>query len=240
VRRFEYIKGNVAKFWEVARNGETLVFNSGRIGGKISSRTKQLADYMAAEVEYDRQIRDHLRKGWIEVESASEPLSDLPSFPVTFSTMDEERSYSVNGTAYHYLVWRMIETGALERHAEAPDLERWIFRASRRMRLEEPPEPGDEHYEEFVGIFLELSVRDRAKTYNALQVGGFKFIEGDFWIVAGEECITLANALENVKVKRHKPSGRQQRLVNEFAAFCRDAANRGGFEIIADEEEYEE
>ena len=57
MRRFEYIRGNQAKFWEVVRKGAVITTASGKIGKSPKKKTKQHTDYMVAEQEFDRLVR---------------------------------------------------------------------------------------------------------------------------------------------------------------------------------------
>ncbi|MEQ1507346.1 MAG: WGR domain-containing protein [Myxococcota bacterium] len=234
MRRFEFIQGNQAKFWEVTRRGATLTVASGRIGGPAKTRTKQLADYMVAEQEFDRLIRDKLRRGYVEVHVASEPEQQTASRPLRLVPVDGSAPLDLPAAATRYIIWRMVEVGAMDRQAESPDLERWIHRAARRMRLEEPPDPDDGIFDEFWNVFLELSRGDRsAETGQSGVVGGYKFTDPSEWIVTGKESVWLAEAAENRTPRRHKMTDHQERWVQEWITFHHRVADTGGYTVDA-------
>jgi predicted DNA-binding WGR domain protein len=219
MRRFEYIQGNQAKFWEVTRRGATLTFNSGRIGGSAKSRTKQLVDYMAAEQEFDRLIRDKLRRGYIEVAEATTSDIALPDRHLILRPRDGAAPADLRPAAVRYLLWRMIEVGAMDRQAAAPDLARWAQRASRRLRLEEVPARTDPQWPEYRALFLELSEGDRSlETGQNGVVGAYKFLEGSDWIVTGKEAGWLADATRNRPPRRHKMGTNQEAWLQEWAS----------------------
>jgi predicted DNA-binding WGR domain protein len=220
VRRFEYIEGNQAKFWEVSRRGATLTFASGRIGGPAKTRTKQLADFMAAEQEFDRLIRDKLRRGYVEVREATEVETALPDRHLRLVPLDGSDPLELRPGAMRYLIWRMIEVGVMNRQSEPPDLDRWAQRASRRLRLEEVPEPGQPGYEDYRAQFLELSEGDRSsETGQFGVVGAYKWLVGSHWIVTGKEAGWLADAARNRSPRRHKVGANQEQWLEEWQRF---------------------
>lgn len=232
MRRFEYIQGNQAKFWEIARRGATLTVASGRIGGQTKTRTKQLADYMAAEQEFDRLIRDHLRRGYVEVAEASAPEAPSDERRVRLRMVQGDETLELPPAAVRYVSWRMIEIGAMDKQLEAPDLERWAHRASRRLRLEDAPEEGDEGYEAFRAMFLELSEADRAaESGQHGVVAAFKLLSGSDWVVTAREAGWLAEATKNRTPRRHKISTNQQQWLDAWGAFNERAAKQGGYRV---------
>lgn len=234
MRRFEYIQGNQAKFWEVTRRGATLTVNSGRIGGPPKSRTKQLADYMAAEQEFDRLIRDKLRRGYVEVVEATTEDTAIPDRHLRLVPTDGGASLELRPGASRYLVWRMIEVGAMDKQTTAPDLERWAQRASRRLRLEEVPQPGDAAYPEYRALFLDLASGDRSQeTGQHGIVGAYKFLVGTDWIVTAKEAGWLAEATRNRTPRRHKVGTNQETWLADWAAFHDAAAASGGYRVEA-------
>lgn len=238
MRRFEYIHGNQAKFWQVERKGAVLTTASGKIGKSPKTRTKQLADYMAAEQEFDRLIRDHLRRGYVEVDEASQAEEPMADRTVVLRTNDDELELELGPRAVGYLVWRMVEVEVMDKQAEPPDLQRWAYRASRRLRLEEIPSEDHEQYDAFVDMFMELSEPDRAaETSDPMTVGAYKLADGSEWIVTARESSMLAEAAANRLPKRHKPSGTQQQWLDAFVEFNKAAADRGGYlvELISED-----
>lgn len=219
-RRFEFIQGNQAKFWSVSRRGASLTVASGRIGGAAKSRTKQLADYMAAEQEFDRLIRDKLRRGYVEVVEASEVEAPMPDRWLVLTPLDGSAPHELKPAATRYMVWRMVEVGMMDRQAEPPDLTRWSERASRRLRLEEPPAPGTEHYNEYQSVYLELSAADRAsESAQHGVIGAYKFASGSDWIVTGKEAAWLADAARTRTPRRHKIAATAQQWLDDWEAF---------------------
>jgi predicted DNA-binding WGR domain protein len=229
VRRFEFIEGNVAKFWEIGRRGSTLTTSSGRIGGSAKTRTRELADYLAAEQEFDRLIRDHLRRGYVEVQEATEPGEALEDRALLLKRMDGGAELLLPPAATRYLLWRMVEVDAMDRHTPAPDLVRWAERAARRLRLAEVPGSDHPQYDEFVNAFLEFSASDRAaETGRPGVVGAYKLAEGSEWILTFRECGWLAEATRGRQPRRHKISASQEQWVEAWAGFLEGAARHGG------------
>lgn len=229
MRRFEYIQGNIARFWEIGRRGGTLTTVSGRIGAAGKTRTRELADYMAAEQEFDRLVRDHLRRGYVEVHEATEELATIEDRTLLLKRADGGAELLLPAAATRYLLWRMIEIGAMDRQLPAPDLVRWAERAARRLRL--PEVPGSDHaqYEEFVDLFLDFSSKDRAAESGRLGVvGAYKLAEGSEWILTVQECEWLADATRNRQPRRHKITSNQEQWLKEWTAFLDAAAKHGG------------
>jgi predicted DNA-binding WGR domain protein len=232
VRRFEFIQGNQAKFWEIARRGATLTVASGRIGGAPKSRTKQHLDYMVAEQEFDRLIRDKLRRGYVEVHAPS--VVELPPTdrPLRLRALRGDAVLELPAAAVRYLVWRMVEVGALDKQLPAPDLERWSYRASRRLLLEEVPQPGDAQYDAFRGMMLELSLHDReAESGQHAVVGAYKLSGGSDWVVTPREAGWLADAAKNRTPHRHKITTNQEHWLAEWTAFNQGEAGRAGYVV---------
>jgi len=232
VRRFELIQGNQAKFWEVARRGATLTVASGKIGGTPQTRTKQLLDYMAAEQEFDRLIRDKLRRGYVEVQAATVPAPPPAERALRLRALHGEGTLELKGPALRYLVWRLVEVGVLDKQIPAPDLERWSYRASRRLVLEEIPSPGDGAYDDYRAMMLELSAHDReAESGQHTVVGAYKLTEGADWVVTPREAGWLADAARNRVPRRHKITAHQQQWLAEWIAFNERAAQQGGYHV---------
>lgn len=231
MRRFEYIKGNAAKFWEVFRRGELITTTSGKIGTEGQTKNKSYADYMAAEVDFDRLIRDKIKRGFMEVAEASEPPSAIPERTLDLFAMEADDGIRLSGAQSQYLIWRMVELGIMDRHESPVDLTRWSWRAARRMRLESVPDPEEEIFDAFHDEWLRLSGKDRASRGVKADVAGYKFVQGAHWVVTPEECLIIA-ARTSMKPKRHSPTQRQRRWVEEFIEFNEQASEQGGYEII--------
>ena len=229
MRRFEYVQGNQAKFWEISRRGALLTVGSGRIGGTSKVRNKQLTDYMAAEQEFDRLIRDKLRRGYVEVEAASEPEGPASDRSVRLKSVDGERTLELKAAATRYLTWRMIEVGAMDKQMEPPNLDRWSHRASRRLRLEEVPGAGHPQAAEFRRLFLELAHPDRsAETGQSGVVGAYKLLAGSDWEITARECGWLADATKNRTPRRHKVTANQEQWLADWTEFLEYCAKTGG------------
>jgi predicted DNA-binding WGR domain protein len=66
-RRFEFLGGSSAKFWEVSVEGRELTVCFGRIGTDGQSKTKAFANEKAAQAEAEKLIREKAGKGYKEV-----------------------------------------------------------------------------------------------------------------------------------------------------------------------------
>jgi predicted DNA-binding WGR domain protein len=229
LRRFEFIAGNQARFWQIARRGAVLTTIAGKIGTDGKERVKEFADYMAAEQEFDRLVRDHLRRGYVEVEEASEPVMPVTDRHLILSRLDGKKSLELKPAATRYLSWRMIEVGVMDRAIPTPDLARWAERAARRLRLAEVPGADAPEWNAFFDAFLELSAGDRAAESGAFGVvGSFKVLEGSHWILTGKECGILAEGSKNRTPRRHKQGALHDQWLGEWTTFLEGAAKHGG------------
>lgn len=237
MRRFEYIQGNQAKFWEVARRGATLTISSGRIGGSAKTRTKQLADYMAAEQEFDRLIRDKLRRGYVEVEEASEPEAPTPERYLVLRMLDGDDTLELKPAATRYLLWRMVEVGVMDKQEQPPDLQRWMHRAARRLRLEDVPDDGHPQQDAFWDMYMELSEDDRRQESEKHGiVGAYKLSIGTDWIVTPKEARILSEGSRSRTPRRHKITASQQEWLDAWVAFNEKAAKGSGYVVECVEE----
>ena len=66
IRRFEFVGGSSAKFWEVGVSGANVTVRYGRIGTQGQSQTKSLGDAAAAERHAEKLIGEKIRKGYQE------------------------------------------------------------------------------------------------------------------------------------------------------------------------------
>lgn len=232
MRRFELIQGNQAKYWEVARRGATLTVSLGRIGGAPKTRTKQLLDYMVAEQEFDRLIRDKLRRGYVEVHGATVPEAPAADRAIRLRARKGRATLELKPPAVRYIVWRMVEVGVLDKQLPAPELERWSQRASRRLLLEEVPGPDDPAHDAYRAMMLELSARDRqAESGQHGVVGAYKLTSGADWVVTPREAGWLADAARNRVPRRHKVTAHQDQWMAEWTAFNEDAMKHGGYDV---------
>lgn len=65
-RRFEFVRGNSAKFWEVSVSGRDVIVRYGRLGTNGQQQTNALADPAAAQKHAEGFIIAKLRKGYVE------------------------------------------------------------------------------------------------------------------------------------------------------------------------------
>jgi len=69
-RRFEFIAGNSAKFWEISTNQREVTVRYGRLGTAGQSLTKSFVSDVAASSHVSGQISSKLGKGYVEVTAA--------------------------------------------------------------------------------------------------------------------------------------------------------------------------
>lgn len=239
-RRFEYIQGNQAKYWEVDRRGSTITTWAGKIGGTATPKTKSFDDYMAAEREFDRLIRDKLRRGFTEVEEATEPEAPMPEREVVLRANErDDLQLHMTPACTRYIVWYMVEVGVMDKQEEPPDLRRWLYRATRRMTMEDIPEDEDPRADEFWDLYMELSEPDRQKesTQHGV-VGAYKLAALTDWIVTPKEAAILADATVSRTPRRHKPSATQSRWLEAWVEFNQASAGVGGYTVDCIEETY--
>ncbi len=65
-RRFEFVDGTSAKFWEIDTNGNEVTVRFGRIGTEGQTRVKELADADAAASHAEKLIASKTAKGYRE------------------------------------------------------------------------------------------------------------------------------------------------------------------------------
>ena len=65
-RRFEFVGGTSAKFWEVEQAGRDVTVRYGRLGTQGQTQTKSLADAAAAERHAEKLIAEKSAKGYRE------------------------------------------------------------------------------------------------------------------------------------------------------------------------------
>jgi predicted DNA-binding WGR domain protein len=66
-RRFEFIGGTSAKFWEISRDGGQVTVRFGRLGTNGQTQTKDLGSETAAAFHVASVISEKLAKGYVEV-----------------------------------------------------------------------------------------------------------------------------------------------------------------------------
>lgn len=240
VRRFEFIQGNQAKFWEVNRRGETLSIRSGRIGENPEVKSKTHEDFMAAEREFDRLIRDKLQRGFVEVdpEQPSEPEPPMPRRWLELRSLEGDATLDLDPAATEYIVWRMVEVGVMDKQLQPPDTQRWLYRTARRLGLEGVPDEDDPKEEEFWDMYLDLSKADRRQeTRQHGVVGAYKLAAWTDWIVTAREANWIAEGAMARAPRRHKPSAAQRQILAEWIEFNELAAQQGGYSVDCTDEE---
>ena len=66
-RRFEFVGGTSAKFWEVSTAGANVTVRYGRLGTGGQTQTKTMANAEAASRHAESQVNQKTRKGYREV-----------------------------------------------------------------------------------------------------------------------------------------------------------------------------
>jgi len=68
-RRFEFVEGSSAKFWEISTAGADVTVTFGRLGTSGQTQTKTLPDAEAAAKHANKLIGEKTKKGYQEVAS---------------------------------------------------------------------------------------------------------------------------------------------------------------------------
>lgn len=66
-RRFEYVEGKSAKFWEISSRGNVVTVCFGRLGAQGQTQTKTFADADAAGKHAEKLIGEKTKKGYTEL-----------------------------------------------------------------------------------------------------------------------------------------------------------------------------
>ena len=69
-RRFEFVSGSSAKFWEITTNHREVIVRYGRIGSNGQTQTKSFTSDGAANTHALQQINAKLAKGYRELVAA--------------------------------------------------------------------------------------------------------------------------------------------------------------------------
>ena len=85
VRRFEFVGGGSAKFWEISSHGPEVTVRFGRLGTNGQSQTKDLGSESAAATHVAKLIDEKLAKGYVETRGITRPPVlppyDVPALP---------------------------------------------------------------------------------------------------------------------------------------------------------------
>ncbi len=65
-RRFEFVRGNSAKFWEISVGGSDVTVRYGRLGTDGQQQTKSFPTSDGAGRHADKIIAEKTRKGYVE------------------------------------------------------------------------------------------------------------------------------------------------------------------------------
>jgi predicted DNA-binding WGR domain protein len=71
LRRFEFVGGSSAKFWEAGVEGTSFVVAYGRLGTSGQRKAKAFATESEAQRECDKKVAEKLREGYVEVAAGS-------------------------------------------------------------------------------------------------------------------------------------------------------------------------
>lgn len=66
MRRFEFVDGGSAKFWEITTSGNDVTVRFGRLGTQGQTQTKSFADAAAAARHAEKLIGEKTKKGYVE------------------------------------------------------------------------------------------------------------------------------------------------------------------------------
>ena len=69
-RRFEFVAGNSAKYWEIATTGREVRVRFGRLGTSGQVQTKSFISDAAATRHAQQRVTEKLGKGYVEVTAA--------------------------------------------------------------------------------------------------------------------------------------------------------------------------
>ena len=81
VRRFEFVGGGSAKFWEIRSHGAEVTVRFGRLGTNGQTQTKDLGSETAAVAHIAKLINEKLAKGYFETRGVTRPPV-LPPYEV--------------------------------------------------------------------------------------------------------------------------------------------------------------
>ena len=66
MRRFEFVGGSSAKFWELDVQGKKITVRYGRLGANGQIQTKSFESTEAAQRHADKLAREKMAKGYVE------------------------------------------------------------------------------------------------------------------------------------------------------------------------------
>lgn len=78
-QRFELSDGSSNKFWQIARDGASLLVTFGKIGTTGQAQKKDLASEAAAIAEHDKLVKEKTKKGYVAVAAAPASTALAPT-----------------------------------------------------------------------------------------------------------------------------------------------------------------
>ncbi|MCT2280745.1 WGR domain-containing protein, partial [Micromonospora chalcea] len=100
MRRFEFVGGGSAKFWEVGQSDATVTVRYGSLGAQGRTQVKELGSPAEAAAHTDRLIAEKLRKGYAETSAApSAGHTGTPAVESAASSHEPEAAGSVPAAA---------------------------------------------------------------------------------------------------------------------------------------------
>jgi predicted DNA-binding WGR domain protein len=86
MRRFEFVGGTSAKFWEIGHLGSEVTVRFGRLGTNGQTQTKDLGSEAAAALHVETLVSEKLAKGYVEVSGPASAATPRPAVsPVGFT-----------------------------------------------------------------------------------------------------------------------------------------------------------
>jgi predicted DNA-binding WGR domain protein/HEAT repeat protein len=83
VRRFEFVEGNSAKFWECSVEGSSFVVTYGRLGTAGQRKEKDFPSPADAHKERDKKVAEKLKEGYVEFTGQAAPIVAKPQTRTT-------------------------------------------------------------------------------------------------------------------------------------------------------------
>ncbi|AGL13695.1 DUF4132 domain-containing protein [Actinoplanes sp. N902-109] len=105
MRRFEFVEGGSAKFWEVGRDGSEVTVRWGRVGTTGQSKVKDFADPASAAAHETKLVAEKTKKGYEET-TAGPAAAAPPSPPAAQTVADEDTFVFPSGWFRHRIARR--------------------------------------------------------------------------------------------------------------------------------------
>ncbi|MEU7762987.1 WGR domain-containing protein, partial [Micromonospora aurantiaca (nom. illeg.)] len=112
MRRFEFVGGGSAKFWEVGQSDATVTVRYGSIGAQGRTQVKELGSPAEAAAHADRLIAEKLRKGYAETTVApSAGHTAAPAAGPAAPSPRASRTSTASSTSTSHRRWRRCWPG---------------------------------------------------------------------------------------------------------------------------------